>query len=79
MSGIGWFLVGAVAGSTVGLLTAALCTAAGHADTHTPHLGPGVWLVDIDPDGDCTTFARQPVDIGAAVERLIQVHEDGER
>lgn len=76
MSAVGWFLLGAVTGSTVGLLTAALCSAAGRADTQIPHLAPGVWLVDIDPAGDCVSWVRQPVDLAGAAERLIRLHED---
>lgn len=45
------FVVGAVIGGTVGLLTAALLRAADEP-AQLPTLGPGTWLVGIDSHGE---------------------------
>lgn len=70
MSPVLWFYAGCALGGAVGAVTAALCRSAARADTQVPLLLPGVWVVDIDPSGDCTSWVRQPVDFAAAVERL---------
>ena len=46
------FIVGAMVGGTVGLLTAALLNAADDEPAQLPTLGPGTWLVGIDRHGE---------------------------
>ena len=48
------FLLGAMVGGTIGLLTAALLKAADEPEPQLPTLGQGTWLVCVDRMGEMT-------------------------
>jgi len=75
MNALGWFLFGGSAGALVALTACAVGRVIDVDDRQVPLLMPGVWLIDIDPTGDCVAWVRQPVDIASAAERLIRLHD----